>query len=1047
MPSPSLPSPPSLPFFGNLFELDGDALIQSLTRFAGEYGPIYRLEVLGFSTTVISGQKYVNEACDETRFGKLVHSALVNLRPATGDGLFTAFATEPNWARAHNILMPAFGPMGIRGMFGKMTDIARQMFDRWERFGPESPIDVADAMTRLTLDTLALCAFDLRFNSFYQDDMHPFVDAMVGALLEASARDRRPPFMTAAMIGKRRRFSRNVEAMHELADRLVAQRRREGDVGSRGDLLDRMLTGVDPQTGQSLDDENIRYQLVTFLIAGHETTSGLLSFTVHLLLDNPDVLARATALIDAQLGDRDPTLEDLGALRFIEQILMESLRLWPTAPAFAVTPHTPTMLAGEYPFAPGDELLILLPALHRDPAVWGANAGEFRPERFDRAVAEKLPPNAWKPFGNGQRACIGRGFAMQEAQLVLTMLLQRFTIAHADQGYDLKIAETLTIKPDGLRIHARRRSPRPADRPASTAGPLSVSSPPFPAVIPTTGAEALVILHGGNSGSCTTFARQLAAEGKARGRTVRVATMDEAAGALPEAGDVIVIAASYEGLPADNARRFMDWIDRELKPGQLAGRRFAVLGCGNRQWARTYQAVPKKVDAALAAAGATRIITRGEADAAGDFVDAAERWMDELWDTLDGRERSAPAARRHPEARLLPSADSAMARRFAFGHCVDRHWLTSRDLPAANAKCHVEIALPAGVTYRPGDYLAVLPANPPHTVARALKRFGLAMDTRIAFEPGDAALLPFACAEPLWAETVFGHLVEWEQPLTREQLHLFAGHARCPPDQTRIAELIRETAPGVGTLSLLEQLPSCDVPLGALLSVLPPMRERRYSIASSPGIMPDRCALTVSVVDQPSAHGLGRHLGVASNHLARLVPDMPVRVEVRPGAPGFHPPATASTPVVMIAAGSGIAPFRAFLQERAQQRARGEPVGLALLYFGCRDPEADWLYREELLGWVQDGLVDLRMAFSRTASNGTRYVQDQIGRDGEELSALAAAGAHFYVCGDAARMVPAVERALLEIVGQRLGVEHAAASRWARRFLAGRGRYAVDAFA
>ncbi len=120
--------------------------------------------------------------CDETRFKKALHRPLQEARYVGGDGLFTAHDEEPNWGKAHRLLMPAFGPLGLRSMFDRMYDIAEQMMVRWERFGEGATIDVADNMTRLTLDTIALCAFDYRFNSFYQDAMHPFVAAMVGAL-------------------------------------------------------------------------------------------------------------------------------------------------------------------------------------------------------------------------------------------------------------------------------------------------------------------------------------------------------------------------------------------------------------------------------------------------------------------------------------------------------------------------------------------------------------------------------------------------------------------------------------------------------------------------------------------------------------------------------------------------------------------------------------------------------------------------------------------------------------------------------------------------
>ena len=207
--------------------------------------------------------------------------------------------------------MPAFGPLGIRGMFDQMLDIADQMLVRWERFGPNAVIDVTDDMTRLTLDTIALCAFDYRFNSFYQREMHPFVDAMVDALSETGARERRLDIANKLMLRTRRAYEDDLQLMREVADALIAERKRDPERREKKDLLGLMLQGRDPVTGEGLSDENIRYQLVTFLIAGHETTSGLLSFATYFLCKNPQVLAKARAEVDAVLGDEMPRLEHL----------------------------------------------------------------------------------------------------------------------------------------------------------------------------------------------------------------------------------------------------------------------------------------------------------------------------------------------------------------------------------------------------------------------------------------------------------------------------------------------------------------------------------------------------------------------------------------------------------------------------------------------------------------------------------------------------------------------------------------------------------------
>ena len=190
---------------------------------------------------------------------------------------------------------------------------------------------------------------------------------------------------------------------------------------------------------------------------------------------------------------------------------------------------------------------------------------------------------------------------MQEAVLALAMILQRFDIEAADPDYRLAVAETLTLKPAGFFMRARRRRApaRPVVRRKEAAPAVArtcpVAAPAGPGV-------PLLVIYGSNFGSSEAFARRIAAEAAAHGYAARVGPMDAWVGRLPTQGALIVVTASYQGKPPDNAGAFVAWADG-LEAGALAGVRYAVLGCGDRKWARTFQAIPTRVDAALAAAG------------------------------------------------------------------------------------------------------------------------------------------------------------------------------------------------------------------------------------------------------------------------------------------------------------------------------------------------------------------------------------------------------------------------------------------------------------
>lgn len=1051
-----VPQPPLKPLIGNLAELDADAPIQSFMRLAKTYGPFFKLKIIDREMYLASSQALVNELCDETRFRKRIHAPLREIRAFAGDGLFTAHNSEPNWGKAHRILMPAFGPIGVRDMFDKMVDIADQMFVRWERFGPNAAIDVPDNMTRLTLDTIALCAFDYRFNSFYQTDMHPFVAAMVGALDEAGRRARRPKVVSTLLLPKALQFQSDTALMRAVAQDLIAERRRDPAGSAKKDLLSLMLNGVDPVTGEKLDDDNIAHQMITFLIAGHETTSGLLSFATYLLLKNPDALQKARDIVDRVLGEGLPRIEHLAELRYIEQILMESLRIWPTAAAFAVYPMEPTVLGGKYPLTPDDTVLILEPMLHRDPEVWGEDAEIFRPERFAPENAEKLPPNAWKPFGNGARACIGRPFAMQEAQLVLAMMLQRFDFRLDDPAYQLRIHETLTIKPEGLRVRARaRRTDQLAPRPAASTLRASASAPSPSRPIDLSTATDLLVLYGGNTGSCEMFANRIAGEAPGHGFRPTISPMDEFAGRLPRTGAIVVITASYEGQPPDNARQFVAAADG-LSAGALEGACYAVFGCGNRQWARTYQAIPKRVDAALAAAGAKRLVERGEADSGGDFFGAFDAWHATLWPALAkafGKPDAAPIELRGLDIQFVDESRESSLRlpELKPGTVVENRELVDMSAPKARSKRHIEFALPAGMTYRAGDYLAVLARNPQNAVERVLRRFGLAGDRLVVIARGaTSAGLP--TDRPVSCRDLLSSYVELSQPATRAQVEVLRDTTRCPPESAELKHLAGDQydrdvlARRASVLDLLERFQSCELTFARFLEMLPPMRARQYSISSSPLWKADHATLTVAVVDAPALAHAGRFHGVASTFLASVQPGDRVSIAVRASNARFQPPADPTKPMIMICAGSGLAPFRGFLQDRAAQKAAGRIIGPSLLFLGVDHPDVDFLYRDELDAWQKAGIVDVRPAFSEKPEGEVRFVQHRVWSDRRDVEALFRDGATIFVCGDGQHMAPAVRETLIRIYRQATNVDEASAEAWADAVEREHGRYVADVF-
>src|SRR5450756_1295684 len=648
-----IPHPPTKPVVGNMLSLDSTAPVQNLARLAKELGPIFWLDMMGAPLVIVSGHDLVHELSDEKRFDKAVRGPLRRVRAIAGDGLFTADTTEPNWSKAHNILLQPFGNRAMQSYHPSMVDIAEQLVKKWERLNADDEIDVVHDMTALTLDTIGLCGFDYRFNSFYRRDYHPFVESLVRSL-ETIMMIRGLPMENLWMQKRRRGLAGDVAFMNKMVDEIVAERRKNTDAAAdKKDMLGAMMTGVDRSTGEQLDDVNIRYQINTFLIAGHETTSGLLSCTLYALLKHPDVLKKAYEEVDRELGPdlgAKPTYQQVTQLTYITQILKEALRLWPPAPAYGISPLQDETIGGKYTLKKNTFVTVLVLALHRDPSVWGPNPDAFDPENFSREAEAARPVNAWKPFGNGQRACIGRGFAMHEAALAIGMVLQRFKLVDVNR-YQMHLKETLTIKPDGFKIKVRPRTDRDrgAYAGAATSSGVTATRPVATGRARPAHNTPLLVLYGSNLGTAEELATRVADLAQVNGFATRLAPLDEFVGKLPEQGGVLIFCASYNGAPPDNATQFVKWLRGDLPKDAFAKVRYAVFGCGNSDWAATYQSIPRLIDGQLAAHGGRSVTARGEGDARSDLDGEFESWFAKL----------APLATREFGICLLYTSDAA----------------------------------------------------------------------------------------------------------------------------------------------------------------------------------------------------------------------------------------------------------------------------------------------------------------------------------------------------------------------------------------------------
>jgi cytochrome P450/NADPH-cytochrome P450 reductase len=1059
-----IPQPPGKPLVGNALTVDANRQIQSLMELADEYGPIFQLDMMGTPLVIVSGADLVAEVCDEKRFDKSVRGPLKRLRLIGGDGLFTGDTDDPNWAKAHNILLPSFSQKAMGSYLPMMTDIASQLVMKWERMNSDDVIDVPKDMIRLTLDTIGVCGFGYRFNSFYREDFHPFIAALTRTL-ETTQKLRGIP---GEKLLKRQQIEQlHVDAryMNNLVDEIIAERRNTGGDGPE-DLLDFMLSGRDALTGERLSDENIRFQINTFLIAGHETTSGLLSFTLYYLLKNRDVLKRAYAEVDEVLGrniDQTPTLKQIGQLPYIRAILLEALRLWPTAPAFGLAPFKDELLGGKYTIPKGTFTTVLIPSLHRDKSVWGDSPDTFNPDNFSAEAEAARSPHAYKPFGNGQRACIGRQFAIQESILVLAMILQRFELFD-HTGYTLDIKETLSIKPNEFTIKARLRDDVERGGAIAAAIDEKDTGAAIAAPVPSHGTP-LLVLYGSNLGSSESFARELAQRGEFGGFDVTLAELDAFVGKLPGTGAVAIACASYNGMPPDNAAKFVDWLEGlDITEAPLSSVSYFVLGCGNSDWAATFQEVPRKIDAAMESAGAKRVVVTEELDARGDVDTQFHDWLDDLLPKVAGAfgiDLELAAVEDAEPLYTVEITDSVTANPVAEG--LGAHEVTVlRNVELKNLQIddprstrHIEVKLAEGMSYKPGDHLCVVPVNDEAVVERLLNRFNLDRDTYIRVESRSEMRGPFPSGSTFSVLRLAEKAGELQAVATRKDCAMLARFVECPNSKSALEALAKPAgedgtdlyatevlAKRKSVLDLLEEFPACDLPLGVFLELIPYMSPRYYSISSAPDAAPGQCSITVGVVKGPALSGKGTFKGTCSNYLAELKPGDSFRAVVRKPTADFRLPDDPAQPIIMVGPGTGIAPFRGFLQQRALLKEQGKALGDAMLFFGCRHPDHDFLYREELEQYSADGIVNLQTAFSR-AESGRTYVQDLIAQQTDRVWDLIDRGARIYICGDGAKMEPDVRRALVAILADKRGCSSETAAAEVDKMIDD-GRYALD---
>ncbi len=517
----------------------------------------------------------------------------------------------------------------------------------------------------------------------------------------------------------------------------------------------------------------------------------------------------------------------------------------------------------------------------------------------------------------------------------------------------------------------------------------------------------LLVLYGSQTGTAEGLAKKTAKEAEARGFAPRVVSLEKHDTVQwTTESNVLVITSTYgDGEPPDAAQAFWGWLKSDTAP-RLENVRYSVLALGDTNYS-AFCEFGKICDERFAALGAQRVVERKDCDV--DYETPAKEWTEavfaKLADSL-GVPAPAPALAITNGAEVTPAATIEYGKKNPFPAPLLRNIRLSRDGSAKDVR-HFEIGLAgSGLSYEVGDALGVYASNCTQYVADVLALLGL--DGEEAVNAGGS-------------EMSLRHALTHHFDVTKPSNDLLAAAAKRSPGSDLAALIAPERKDdlkkwlyGREVIDLLAELtqPFTAAEFASMLKKLAP---RLYSISSSLKAHPDEVHLTISAV-RYEAHGRMRK-GVASTYLADRMNDTArAPIFVQPSH-GFKPPASGDTPMIMVGPGTGIAPFRAFLEERLALGAKGRNW----LLFGDQRRATDYLYEESLEGWRKDGFLSrLDLAFSRDQAEKI-YVQTRMIEAASDMWSWLEDGAHFYVCGDASRMAKDVDAALLTIIEEAGG--------------------------
>jgi cytochrome P450 len=371
------------------------------------------------------------------------------LEPGLGRGLLTSEGAV--WRTQRRIMAPAFDAASLRFYAPVIGETAADLMDSWARLKPGETIDIYSVMMRLTLQIISRTMFSSDSDEIAGIIERSFANSQAGSMPNMFDFMGLPAWLAG---WRRNAFRRRLFAPFDaVIHRLIAERASGAD--GRRDLLARLVAARDDESGQGMSSEEVRSQAITIFLAGHETTALALTWTWYLLALHPIQEARLHAELDAVLGGRTPTYDDLPDLAYTRMVIEESMRLYPPAPFMSREPIEDDVICG-HDVPKGAHVAINPWIVHRHRRLWD-DPLRFDPERFSPERSADRPRFAYLPFGGGPRVCIGGSFAMMEAVLALAALAQKYRL-RLMPGHRVEPRGLITLQPKyGMAMRVKPR--------------------------------------------------------------------------------------------------------------------------------------------------------------------------------------------------------------------------------------------------------------------------------------------------------------------------------------------------------------------------------------------------------------------------------------------------------------------------------------------------------------------------------------------------------------------------------------------------------------